>query len=95
VDDVGTMAESDTLEHLIHVEAQTFWIDSNGVLFQHFQQILFNVLEHQVQAPFPLERLLQRHNVLVFEHAEHPDFSHDGLLGDLIFIRLLKLLDGD
>ena len=43
----------------------------------------------------PLEGLFEEDNIVVFEHSEHLDLAHDGLLGDLVLVGLLELLDRD
>jgi hypothetical protein len=42
----------------------------------------------------PLEGLLKKDNISMLEHSQHFYLAHNGLFGDLIFIRLLELLDG-
>lgn len=74
-------------------ETLYLYVDAVLVLFEDLKKVLFDVLKHQIQAAFPFKCLLEQDNVGVFEHAEHLDLSHDGLLGDLVFIRLLELLD--
>jgi hypothetical protein len=53
MNNIGAMAESDALDHLVDVEAKAFWVNSNCVLFKHFQQILLNILEDKVEAALP------------------------------------------
>ena len=71
------------------------YVDANRVFLEHFEKVFLDVLEDQIKTAFALESLLQGNNVLILEHAEHSDLSHDCLLGDLVVIRLLKLLYSD
>lgn len=52
MDHVGSVAKRDTFYHLVDEVSQTFRIYTNCVLFQHFQQILLNVLEDEVESAF-------------------------------------------
>lgn len=51
------MAESDTLDHLVDVEAKAFWVNSNRVFFKHFQQVLLNILEDKIEAALPKHKI--------------------------------------
>ena len=77
------------------VEGWDTYIDADRVLFEDLEQVLFDVLEDEIQAALSLERLLESDNVRVFEHAEHSNLAHDRLLRDLVIVRLLKFLYTD
>ena len=86
------------MAHKSEVEDQNMkvtYIYTNSIFLQHFKEVLLNILENKIQSTFPLECLLERDYILVFEHTQHADFPHDGLLGDFIVVRLLEFLDSD
>ena len=43
----------------------------------------------------PFESFFERDVILGLAHTQHADLAHDRFLGDLVLIRLLKLLDSD
>ena len=71
------------------------YVDANGVLLEDLEQVFLDILKDQVEAAFALERLLQSHNVLIFEHAKHADLAHDCLFCNLVVVRLLEFLYSD
>ena len=55
MNDVASMAERYSLNHLINVVAETFWVNANCIFFQHLKQVLFYVFEYQIETPFPIK----------------------------------------
>ena len=53
MNNIGSVAESDALDHLVDVEAKALWVNSNRVFFKHFQQVLLDILEDKVEAALP------------------------------------------
>lgn len=56
--------------HLINILADHLWRQPRRLLFQDFEEILFDVFEDKVEFSFPSERLAQLHNVFMFQHAK-------------------------
>ena len=48
MNDVISVTESDTLDHLINKLSQPAWVDASIILLKDFKQILFYVFEYQV-----------------------------------------------
>ena len=53
MNNIGSVAESDALDHLVDVEAKALWVNSNRVFFKNFQQVLLDILEDKVEAALP------------------------------------------
>ena len=57
-------------QQLVHVESNEFGFESVGRFFQHFKQVILDVLKHQVDNAFFAKGLLQLHHGGVFQHFE-------------------------
>lgn len=87
------MAECNTLDDLVDEETKALGVDSHSIVLQHFQQILLDVLKHQVEPSLALERLFKHDDVFVLQKSKHLDFPHDGFLGNFIVLRLFEFLN--
>jgi hypothetical protein len=57
VDHVGPVAKGDSLDHLVDVVAQALGVNSNGVFFEHLEEVLLDILKDEVEAALATRRL--------------------------------------
>ena len=43
---LGVAAESNALDHLVHIVAQAFRVYADCILFEHLKQVLLYIFEH-------------------------------------------------
>lgn len=55
MNDIAAVTESDTLDHLVDVVPKTFGVDTHSVFLEHFEQIFLNILENEIESPFPTQ----------------------------------------
>lgn len=53
MNDVASVAECDSLYHLVHVVAESLRINAYSILFKDLEQIFLYIFENQVQTAFP------------------------------------------
>jgi len=53
MDHIRAVTESDALDHLVDEEPQALGVNADCVFFEHFEQVLLHVLEHQIEPAFP------------------------------------------
>ena len=81
------------LEKLVDEGADGGHFESAGGLLQNFQQIVFDILEDEIDNALLAEGLLEFDDVGMGGQLEYFDLSHGGFLGVLFFVRLLEFLD--
>lgn len=55
MNDIAAVTESDTLDHLVDVVPKTFGVNTHSVFLEHFEQIFLNILENEIESPFPTQ----------------------------------------
>lgn len=95
MNDVQGVHVGESLQKLVHEEADELGLESVGGFLQNFEEVVLDVLEYEVDDPFLAEGLLELHDVGMLQHFEYFDLSHRGLFNHLIFLGFFKLFDGD
>jgi hypothetical protein len=52
VNDIAAVAKRYSLDHLVDVVAQALGVNSDGVFFEHFEQVFLDVFEYKVETSF-------------------------------------------
>lgn len=95
MNDVLGVKVLNAFDDLVNDKVYEFRIQTVVEFLYEVEQVVVEVLEDEVDLSFFLECFLDADHVLTLEHLEHFDFSLYGLLGEVIFVTLLKLLDGN
>lgn len=90
MDDVVAVHVSESLDELIDDIFNQLRLQSVRAFFEHFEEVVLNVFENQINDSFSPEGIPQFDDIGIFHVFQNFDFSHGDFADKLVVLALLE-----